>query len=204
MIREVSTLAPLFPLIVGFRKRWGSVIWWYCLFSLVTDLVTYYLRWELHISNALPGNLFALIEFCCILFFYKNKVFHRNTLFYMVLLCGCLFFLGSTTFGMGWMQLNRIGISLFLITYILLGLIGFYTLIKEPQHTFIAQSSFFWANTALFLFAAGAFFFFLATAHIRTSTDKKALGQLWATLFQMINILKNVLLGLALIKKQER
>lgn len=203
MIREVSTLAPLFPLIVGFRKRWGGAIWWYCLASLVTDLLTYYLRMQ-HVTTSLPGNLFALIEFSCILFFYKNKVFQRDTLFYSLLLCGCLFFISSTTFGMGWMQLNRMGISVFLITYILLGLIGFYTLIKEQQHTFVTQSSFFWANTALFLFAAGAFFFFLATAQIRTSTDKKALGQLWATLFQTINILKNVLLGIALIKKQER
>lgn len=204
MIRELSTLAPLFPLIVGFRKRWSTVIWWYCVFSLATDLITYYLRWERNITSSLPGNIFALAEFSCTLFFYKNKVFRKDTLFYITLLCGCLFFLSTTTFGLGWLKLNRIGISVFLVTYILLALIGFYTLIKEQQVTFVAQSSFFWANTAIFLFAAGAIFMFLATANIKNKVDRQALTQLWGTLFQTINILKNLLLGIALIKKQER
>lgn len=205
MLNEISTLAPLFPLIVGCIRRQGGIIWWYCLISLVTDLATYYIRWELHLATSLPGNIFALAEFCCILFFYKNKVFHRDTLFYSVLLCGCLFFLASTTFDTGWLKLNRMGISVFLISYILLGLIGFYTLIKEMRVTFVEQSSFFWTNTAIFLFAAGAFFMFLATANIKiTAHDREALAKLWATLFQCINILKNILLGIALMKKQER
>ena len=203
MLNEVSTLAPLFPLIVGFRKRWSTVIWWYCLISLTTDLLTYYFRHQ-HIATSLPGNIFALAEFSCILFFYKNKVFRKDTLFYITLVCGCLFFLSTTTFGLDWLKLNRIGISVFLVTYILLALIGFYTLIKEQQVTFVEQSSFFWANTAIFLFAAGAIFMFLATANIKTKVDRQALTQLWGTLFQTINILKNLLLGIALIKKQER
>ncbi len=154
-------------------------------------------------QQLLPGNIFALIEFSCILFFYKSKVFRKDTLFYIILVSGCLFFLVTTTWGLGWLKLNRIGISVFLIAYILLALIGFYTLIKTQQLSFVEQSPFFWANTAIFMFAAGAIFMFLATANITTEADHKALVQLWATLFQTINILKNLLLGIALIKKQE-
>ena len=204
MLNQFSTWAPLLPLAAGALRRRNNIIWWYCLLSLATDLLTYHLR-EQHIKVSLPGNVFAMVEFLCILYFYKNKVFLlRNTLFYSLLTGGLIFFLVTTTQGAGWLKLNRIGISIFLFIYIALTLAGFYTLVKEQQISFIEQSSFFWINTAILLFAAGAFFMFLATANIRTSADRAALTQLWGTLFQVINILKNILLGIALIQKQER
>lgn len=204
MLVLLSTLAPFFPLIAGFRKR-SSIIWWYCLASLLTDIISYYIRGYLHINNSLPGNFFAGVEFLCILFFYKNKVFlHRNTLFYILLSGGVFFFLATTTLGAGWLKLNRMAITFFLLLYIVLALAGFHTLIRNLQSRFIERSSFFWTNTAVFLFASGAFFLFLYTANIKSAADKKALSQLWFTLFQVINILKNILLGIALIQKQER
>ncbi len=205
MLIEISTLSPLFPLTAGIIRQRRTIIWWYCLFSLAVDLVTYYLKWSLHINNSLPGNIFALVEFSCILFFYKNKVFlHRITLFYLLLVCGCLFFLSTTTIGHGWMKLNRMAITVFLLFYIILALTGFYTLLREQNTRSADRSYFFWANTAVFLFASGAFFLFLYTANIKSAADQKALSQLWFTLFQVINILKNILLGIALIQKQER
>ncbi|PSK92156.1 hypothetical protein [Taibaiella chishuiensis] len=203
MLVLLSTLAPFFPLIAGFRQR-SSIIWWYCLFSLTTDLLTYYLRQQ-EIQLSLPGNIFAGIEFLCLLFFYKNKVFlRRNTLFYIILASGILFFLTTTSLGPGWFTLNRMGITMFLLLYIVLALTGFYMLLREQNSRSAERSSFFWVNTAVLLFASGAFFMFLYTANIKSAADKKALSQLWFTLFQVINILKNILLGIALIQKQER
>lgn len=203
MLLELSTLAPLLPLGTGIKRR-SNLLWWYCLFSLTTDLITYYLRWKLDTGNAIPGNIFALVEFSCILFYYKNKVFRKDTLFYILLTGGYLLFLFTTGYGSGWTRLNRIGICIFLISYMALALTGFYNIIKEQRTTAIEQSSFFWANTAIFIFAAGAFFMFLATANIRSKADGEALSQLWFSLFQVINILKNILLGIALFKKQDR
>lgn len=194
-----SILSPFFPLIYGWRRRF-SILWWYAFASLSADLVTSLFKRVLHRNFEWQGNIFALIEFTLIAFYYRHKIWKADSRFYIFWICGLLFFLGYTSLGHYWFSFNGIAISVFLLSYMSLGVLGFYTLIKEQQTIFIEQSSFFWANVAIFIYASGTFFLFLLADRLKKN-DLNSLVLLWRTVFLSLNILKNILLGIALSKK---
>ncbi len=177
-------------------------MWWYAFASLGTELATYLIRAFINPKSSLAGNIFELIEFTLILLYFRNKVSLKDTLFYLLLGSGAIFFILTTT-NKGWYKLNREGISTLLLVYIVLSISGFYTMLRQQKILFLEKSSFFWSNVAILIYAAGAFFLFLSTSHIKNSADRLALTQLWNTLFLSLNILKNILLGIALSKKEE-
>lgn len=197
----LSALSPLIPVISGSRKGHKLLIL-YAWLSMAADLSTMFWKRVVHFPNSVSGNVFALAEFVILIFFYKHKVFLRNTLCAFILAGGILAFLASTTFYGGWSKLNRPGICVFLVVYLCFSLYGFYAILRQQKILFLEKSSFFWANVAILIYASGAFFLFLSTSHIRSSEDRIALTQLWGTLFLALNILKNILLGIALSKKE--
>lgn len=156
----------------------------------------------LHIDTAVSSNIFAILEFCLIIIYYKNKVFRSDTLFFLVLVEGLLLFFVTTYAGFGWLKLNRLGVSLYMIHYIILAIAGFYTMLQQQKMLFLETSAFFWVNVTILVYASGAFFLFLSTSHIRNAADREALFQLWNTFFLSLNILKNILLGIALSKRE--
>jgi hypothetical protein len=171
--------------------------------SFCTDLLATTLKRGFHLNNAWPANVFEVIEFTLFLLYYRNKVFTSNALFYIAYGSGILFFLLSTTFNSGWLTLNRPGICVLLVCYISLAILGFYKILKEQKLLQIERSSFFWTNVAILIYSSGAFFLFLGADAIR-AIDKQLMIKLWYTLFVSLNILKNILLGIALSKKEER
>jgi hypothetical protein len=201
ILRLASVLSPLIPIIAG-RKNRSSFLWWYALASLLTELATFLIKSYLDPNNSIAGNLFEIAEYSLLLLYFRNKVSLRDTLFYSLLVCGLTFFILTTSFDKGWFRLNRVGISTLVVVYIALSITGFYTMLKQKKIVFLEKSSFFWANVAILIYSSGSFFLFLSTSHITNSADKAALTQLWGTLFVSLNILKNILLGIALSKKE--
>jgi hypothetical protein len=197
-----SILSPLFPLMYGWRKRF-SILWWYAFASLSTDLITSLFKRVLHRNFEWQGNVFALIEFTLIAFYYRRKILKSNNQFYIFWTTGLVFFLAYTSFSHHWFSFNGLAISVLLLSYMSLGILGFYTLIKEQKTMFIEQSSFFWANVAIFIYASGTFFLFLLADRLKKN-DMNSLMLLWSTVFLSLNILKNGLLGIALSKKTIR
>lgn len=202
LVLVLSILSPLFPIIRGAQYKNYNVIFLYCVASFCTDLLATTLKRGFHLNNAWPANVFEVIEFTLFLLYYKNKVFTSNTLFYSVFCSGILFFLLSTTFGSGWLTLNRTGISIMLCVFIVLSIAGFYKILKEQKILQLEKDSFFWVNVAILTYSSGAFFLFLGADAIR-SIDKQLMIKLWYTFFVSLNILKNILLGIALSKKEE-
>jgi hypothetical protein len=132
---------------------------------------------------------------------YKKKVFYKkNTFFFVLLILGLLFFISHTTQTHNWFKLNRKGISILTLVYIINCIISFHNILREQKVIFLEKLSFFWVNTALLLYSSGAFFLFL----IYDDLNNKEQKMLWGTVFLSLNILKNILLGIALSKKEER
>ncbi|WP_118950182.1 hypothetical protein [Taibaiella helva] len=202
MLLLLSILSPLLPIIAGLRRR-NNFLWWYAVCSILNEGLVPVVRRCFQAEVAITSNLFALCECCLIFLFYKNKVFPKGTLFYFWLGISLSFFITLTTFDTGWFRLNRLGISVFLIEYIGLSIWGFFTILRQQKILFLEQSSFFWSNIAILIYSSGAFFLFLLTIHIKTAADKATLIQLWNTLFLSLNILKNILLAIALSKKED-
>lgn len=202
MLLLISILSPLIPIIAGFRNR-SNTLWWYSICSILNDCMIPVIRKTLGAEISVSSNIFAICEFILLLFYYKNRVFRRDTLFYFVLFVNIFLFLALTSSDTGWLTLNRLGISIFMIQYIGLSIAGFLTILRQQKIVFLERSSFFWSNVAILTYSSGAFFLFLFTIHITDSEDWLALYRLWGTLFLSLNILKNILLGIALSKKEE-
>jgi hypothetical protein len=166
-------------------------------------LITSLFKRVLHRNFEWQGNVFALIEFTLIAFYYRHKILKSNNRFYIFWTTGLVFFLAYTSFSHHWFSFNGLAISVLLLSYMSLGILGFYTLIKEQKTMFIEQSSFFWANVAIFIYASGTFFLFLLADRLKKN-DMNSLMLLWSTVFLSLNILKNGLLGIALSKKTIR
>lgn len=118
------------------------------------------------------------------------------------MMAGLVFFIAHTSFGQGWFVINRTGMCVLLSIYMLTCIAGFHKILKEQKTLHLEHSSFFWVNVAILIYSSGAFFLLLGADTIR-AMNKEAITHLWNTLFLPLNILKNILLGIALSKKEE-
>lgn len=199
----LSSLAPLFPIIIGWHKRF-SILWWYALTGLCFDLMPYISKDWFHIGFYWLGNVYLGFEYFLLSFYYRNKVFKNKALFLCVFTTGIIIYITYTTCQHGsWLVFNYDATSFFNLYYLILSIIGFYFLLKEQRILFLDHSSFFWVNVAVLISSSGIFFIFLLRNTIE-ATDPKAMDILWDSVFLSLNILKNILLGIALSKKEER
>lgn len=202
MLLLLSILSPLLPIIAGYKRR-SNPLWWYSVCSILNECLVPLVRNLLQAQVGITSNIFALSECLFIFLFYRNKVFRSDALFRFLLIANLCLFIMLTSVYTGWFRLDRLGISIFLLQYIGLSIAGFYQILKQQKILFLERSSFFWSNVAILIYASGAFFLFLFTTSIKTTADQMALTQLWGTLFLSLNILKNILLTIALSKKEE-
>lgn len=198
----ISILSPLIPLVTGYRQARRNPLWWYALICILSDTSIFIVKRALHLNFAWIANLFVIAELFLFIMYFKSKVFRKNTLLYYLLFASFLFFTVHTSLTKGWFIVNRTGISVLLGIYMLCCIAGFYKILKEQKILHLEQSSLFWSNVAILIYASGAFFLFLVADTLRAE-NKVAMGQLWGTLFLSLNILKNILLGIALSKKEE-
>jgi hypothetical protein len=176
-------------------------LWMYVLTGLFFDVLIMILKRGLHVNHYWAANAFMLSEFLLLSFFYRRKIFKSDRLFYFILLTLSLFFVADTlrrpvfTF-------NTFGCSIFYITYIGYSFAGMYALLREQKIMFLGSSYFFWANVAIIVYASGSFLLFLFRFYL-LNRDIELLRLLWGTFFLPLNILKNIILGIALYKYKD-
>jgi len=197
IISFISLCSPLFPIVTGIRKK-NTLLWLYAITGLVFDLAMTILT-KNGITMAWVGNIFCIVEFLFICFYYKPRIFKNASVFYITtgLLVG--FFIASTIYNSVFVY-NNYGETVFDLTCILFALIGLTTLLKEQKNIFIEQSSFFWLNVALLIYNSGNFLIFLFQAYLMSS-QKAVIYALWV-IHNILNIIFSVLLGISLSRKK--
>ena len=192
-----SIFPPLVPLIIGIKKKY-SLLWLYVLTGFLFDLLIITLK-RISANRHWAANLFVLLEFVLISFYYKKKVFTNTAFFYAFIISLSAFFILNTLSKI-FKDLNTFGYSIFLFTFILYGIIGLYLILKEQKIFFIEKSSFFWANAAFILYASGNLLLFLFKDYLHEK-NVLAFNFLWTVSFLTLNILKNLLLAISLSSK---
>jgi len=202
MMLLLSTLSPIIPLTAGWRKRNGY-LWYYALVGLCFDAMPYLSKNWFQMGFHWLGNVYLLVEFMMLSIYYRNKVFRSKTLFLFTLATGLTIFIISTSAQEnGWRSFNYDATSFLNLFYLLLAMAGFYTLLRDQKTFFLERSSFFWVNVTILIYTSGNFFIFLLRNNIEAN-DPKFMDLLWARGFLSLNILKNMLLAIALYKKED-
>lgn len=197
-----SMASPMFAIIAGRRLYRRSFLWYYCVIAMIFDILAYILKNIVHVNYYWPGNVFVTIEFLSFIFFFRSTEFSLSRKFLPLSLIVLVIYF-STFVKRSFFELNSFGISLLYFYYIILSLLGFHRALIKPKAFFIEKTSFFWANTAIFIYTSGAFFILLFQEVLKKQ-NVQVLAEIWGTLFLSLNILKNILLGIALSKKEER
>jgi hypothetical protein len=190
----LSILSPLLPLAAGVKKRF-SLIWSYCLVALLFDTTGTLLKRVFHVNHLWVGNIFLLVEFVLLSLLFRRIVPVRRTVFYIwiAFVSAIYLLLSRHTF---W-TFNLTSASIFSFLYILYSLAGYHSIVKEKETLFVERFWFFWLCSAIAIYASGSFLLFLFRNYMITK-DPSLYLELWSLLFLSLNILKNLLLSIAI------
>jgi hypothetical protein len=190
----ISIISPLAALFIGIKQRF-SLLWIYTASGFVTEIISNQLGEYRHVL----GNFFLLLEFFLISFYYRKLVYKKMFVFIVVMTSISIYFI-CNTISSSILVFNFWGGSLFCAVYVSYGFFGFYSILMKQQTLLLSQSSFFWANTALFIYASGCFLLFLFGPYL-FKDEYKMFILLWQTFFTIFNVQLNLLLGIAMYKK---
>jgi hypothetical protein len=188
-------------------------LWVYAATGLFCDCSAQYLKTNNHSYHWL-GNIFLLLEFLFISFFYRDYIFKRKLFFQIIILTIPLIFILNTwvdsvtilnQFGAGVsliIRFNTFAGGILCILYIAYGLLGFYHLLQNPDFTFLEKSPFFIVNVAFFLYASANCLLLLFASYL-SKVNLEFLVNTWGNFFTTINILRYLLIGIALYKTKQ-
>jgi hypothetical protein len=191
----LSILSPVIPLTIGYKKR-STLLWIYPLVGLLFDLTIFLFKRVLLLHPGWLGNLYLLIEFIIISFLYRDKIFKTSKLFNVFVIVFSFFLLSHTLFS-SVKSFNVVGASFSNFIYIVYGVLGFYHLLQKQEVLYLEKAWFFWLNTALIIYASGNFLLFLFMDYLM-ALDKEMFLKIWYSVFQLLNITKNLLIAVAL------
>jgi hypothetical protein len=181
----ISIFSPLLSVIAGWNKK-GSLIWIYAVCALFFDAFTsLYLKKTLQVNIQWSANLFVLLEFVLITFYYKERIFRNRVFFYSILISFSVFFVVTTLYFSPFV-FNLFGASFFCLAYIIYTIYAFYLMLQKKE--------------ILFLHRSASFLLFLSKDYLMT-TDAHFFMRLWSIVFVSLNIAKHILLALGLSKK---
>ncbi len=89
------------------------------------------------------------------------------------------------------------GASVLYLVYMILAMLGLYDLIRSPREFYLEKSWFFWFVAGILIYGAGSFLLFLFRAYLLEHAAE-LFYLTWHTVFQVVNIIKNIMIGLAL------
>lgn len=194
----ISVLSPLLPLWVGREDR-TSLLWLYVATGLFFDLL-------LNTCKSIPGfnylwigNLYALIEFLFISFIYKKILFNNSVAFFSIVTTFITCFIIINIRYTIW-KFNTVGASIFYLIYMFYSITGFYKLLTEQKFLFLEKSRLFWLHCAFLIYGSGNFLLFLFTDYL-IMANNSLFRILWSTFFLIINTTLNILIAVALSKK---
>lgn len=190
-----SLLSPLLPIVVGFKTR-SSALWWYCLTAFCFDITGTLLKRVFLVNHLVVGNIFLVVEFLFLSFIFKRAVFGKRSLLFFVWLAGVVAvyaLMSVRTF----QTFNLTSASIFYFVYVIYVLLGFLYILKMSEVILLERSWFFWVCVAFGLYSSGDFLLFLFRNYI-VENNSDLMSKLWTYLFLTSNILKNLLLGIAI------
>lgn len=191
-----SILSPLIPLSLGYRNRW-TLLWVYPLVSLVFDLsISYFKRVE-GLTAEWPINLYLGLEGLLLVTVFSRRLFPRRLVQRRWVLALILWTFVITAIAQGPLRYHHLGAIGFYLLYILLSLAGLYSIIRNPSVVYLEKSWFFWFAAGILIYASGSFLLFLFRPYlVEVAPEFFALA--WHSIFQLLNIIKNIMIGLAL------
>ncbi len=187
-------------LLLTFKNYKFSLLRYYLLASLIVDIAVILLRRVFESEYyQIPAIFWMFAEFLFFMFyFYKNKTISRLWLTAIIT---------TAIFTMGTFHLIRSGTftidgkihAISLIPSLVLSIISYYKLLSANKFERITQSSFFWGNTAIFLYTSCALLTrFLESYFKKHDADTQKMVFL---LFLFFVAVKTILIGVALSKK---
>lgn len=194
----MSILSLLIPLSVGIRKR-DTLLWRYCLTGFLFEIMITLLRRTTYGNYYIPSNFFLLTEFVIVSFLFKRGgIFKSDVTFYAFVSSLSALFVLTSVHKSVW-ELNLTGGSLFYFTYILYGIAGLHRILRRQEHIFLDKNWFFWLCASFTIHSAGGFFVFLFR-DILMQKDWKEFMALWTYIFLSLNVLKNILISIAIYR----
>ncbi|PSK88808.1 hypothetical protein [Taibaiella chishuiensis] len=191
-----SALSALLSFIAGTKSK--GVLWIYMLCCCLYNSLLLVLQAWTGNEELWTRNGYLALEFTCIVVYYEKEVFVKKTSFQLLSAALLVVFLAGTTLAReGWLLFYYTGACILNFYYILLSLAGYRMLLREQKNSFLEKSSFFWANTALGMYAAGS----LLLCLLHNLGGYPATPGMAIYAFLSLDILKNILTGIALTRK---
>lgn len=195
----VSVSATLLPLITGL-KNWKTLLWMYIFIGFSFDIALILLKFVAKVNVTPLANIYVLIEFAILNFYFSHTIpTAKKIILSTAGLIASAYIFQLVSQGI----YTRYGSysALFALDYIILSLFGFYTILKQHKHTHIERSTFFWVNVALLVGFSGKFLVFLFEDYLNAHYKHLWEG-IWY-LFNVINVIVNILFAVALTRKDE-
>ncbi|HEY3402057.1 MAG TPA: hypothetical protein VGK59_01655 [Ohtaekwangia sp.] len=187
-----SIFSPLLPLGFSWKKLlpYQLIIVLFVSASFITDISTHYWipgrnYWALHV--------YGFIEAALLLYFY-SRVLNRIKIWIYVVTIFYLAFYLINSFLWERNEFNTYARTVEAVIMIILAILLFYKFYQDEEDIFIDRSPLFWMNIAILTYFSGAFFSFILSHEILLGTMMS-----WR-LHNLSNILKNILLAIALWK----
>lgn len=197
LVLSVSSF--LVPLIAGFRNR-RTILWLYILMSLVFDITIVIVKRVFHLNVYPLANTYVFVEFVMLSLYYYRSISDEYKYFlHTIIGIGLLYIAHTLFYGLG--HRNGTGAACLSVIYLLYALAGFYSISKKHVHNNILASAFFWVNVAMLTGSAGRMILFLFEDYL-VANNNPLLGKLWMV-YQLFNVLVNILFAVALSRKHE-
>ncbi len=200
----LSILVPLLVCLVNIRSR-KHVLWYYVLFGSIIEcsiLTSKILFGENNGLNIL-ANIFILIELITIGCFYSIKFNNvwKKTILILTATASLIFVYDCIKSQLA--EINTIALSCLSLLYLLVSTIGYLRMFRNMSHKYIESSSFFWFNTAFFIYASSSLLIFLFADYLMKE-NQQLFYYLWQYIYKIVNIARYALIGIGLgrLKRQ--
>lgn len=205
-ITYISIVVPAIPLIAGYRNC-KSLLWLFVIAGLISDILLV-LVFPGKPIRAFIGNIFILVEFLCIYYYYRSKF--KGDMKWVQIISVLVFITAFVVMfyepgkGLSLLQpykkFNWIGATLLCVPYIAFAFCGFLQIIRQQPLMQLERSPYFIVNTAFITYYSTVFLVFLFSQYL-VGEDK--ITMFWRFL-ELMNIVKYLLLARALTLKTEQ
>lgn len=196
ILEIISLIAPAIALVVGWQRRF-ALLWFYAAVGLLLDNLGLLLK-HVEINHHVSGNVFILAELLFISSYYRKHIFPIGNLFYVwtgFLVVGFVIHTICTDP----LLLNFAGLGILCAIYTGYGIAGYLKLLRNREVTYLSNSSFFWINTAFFLYGTTCCLLFLFATYLQAESWELLLS-IWLGFFTIVNILRYIFIGIGLYK----
>ncbi|MGK7392690.1 MAG: hypothetical protein ACNS60_20210 [Candidatus Cyclobacteriaceae bacterium M2_1C_046] len=184
-----SPIIPLFFAVIQAKKleKYQKIIVLFIATSFAADLISLYIIKGTN-YNFLHG--YGLVEALILFWFYSVVLEKSKKWLFALAFAFCVFYLWDSVF-LEIQQFNAIGRSVESVVFIFLSLMLLYQFYHKEDDIFLDRSPMFWFNVAILFYFSGAFFSFILSKVILSSSLS------WK-FHNTSNMLKNLLLAVGL------